>query len=394
MAVRLLSANEVSDLCLGKPAIRSISINDTVSDALSFLKAIPETYVSVWNCQHSLNHNKDCVCVGKLCMVHIICFLSKPINLKSPSIALQSPISVLVSHSADLVRHLNPHASLLEAIDAMYKGVQNVVIPIQDQNNSYSSKKKGVEKAPSLVDSNHDNKTNYTYCWLTQEDVIRYLLNSIGLFSRESSSPINTLNVIDTQNLLAIYYEDPASSALDLLNVSLINGSSVAIVNPQGKFVGEISPVMLNSCDEGLVPPIATLSAGDLMAFIDAGGPPEDLVKLVKERLEEKNLGAALELLVGDESGLLSWSSSSSSSSDEEFCSGKNWKLGGYSARVVRRSEAIVCYPWSSLLAVMIQALAHRVSYVWVVEEDGTLTGIVTFEGMLKVFREHLKTMS
>ncbi|KAK7246525.1 hypothetical protein RIF29_41394 [Crotalaria pallida] len=394
MAVaRLLSSNEVSDLCLGKPAIRSICIGDTVADALSFLKRTPDTYVSVWNCNchHSVNHHRDCVCIGKLCMVDVICFLSKPDKLKAPSLALQTPIAdLLVTNNSGLVRHLQPNASLLEAIDAMYEGVQNLVIPIQNQSNS-SSRKRGSEKTPSL-DSNLDN---YTYCWLSQEDVIRYLLNSIGLFSPAPSSPINTLNVIDTQNLLAIYYDDPASSALDLLAVALVNGSSVAILDPQGKFVGEISPVMLNSCDEGLVPPIATLSAGDLMAYIDAGGPPEDLVQLVKERLEEQNLGAALELLFGDEQGgLSSWSSFSSSSSDDDLSSGKNWKLGGYSARVVRRSEAIVCYPWSSLLAVMIQALAHRVSYVWVVEEDGTLTGIVTFEGMLKVFREHLISMS
>ena len=41
----------------------------------------------------------------------------------------------------------------------------------------------------------------------------------------------------------------------------------------------------------------------------------------------------------------------------------------------------------------MIQALAHRVSYVWVVEEDGKLSGIVTFSGILKVFREHVKAL-
>ncbi|KAE9599287.1 hypothetical protein Lal_00043930 [Lupinus albus] len=394
MAVRLFSSNEVSDLCLGKPAIRSLSLSDTVSDAISLLKKIPESYVSVWNCHHSLNHHRHCVCVGKLCMLHIICFLSKPHNVNALSLALQSPISLLLTESAALVRHLPPNASFLEAIDAMYEGVQNLVIPIVNQNHS-NSRKRGAEKS-QYIESNQDYKTKYKYCWLTQEDVIRYLLNSIGMFSPAPATPINTLNVIDTQNLLAINYDAPASSALDLLSLSLINGSSVAVIDSQGKFVGEISPLVLNSCDESIVPPIATLSAGDLMVYIDAGGPPEYLVQLVKERLEEHNLRAALEMLVGDETGQSSWSShSSSSSSDEEFCSGKNCKqLGVYSAKVVRRSEAVVCYPWSSLLAVMIQALAHRVGYVWVLEEDGTLTGIVTFEGMLKVFREHLKTMS
>ncbi|RDX61650.1 CBS domain-containing protein CBSX5, partial [Mucuna pruriens] len=389
MAARL-SGHELSDLCLGKPPLRSLSATDTVADALSFLKRIDDTYVSVWNCHHSFIRNRKqpltekrdtntkCTCIGKVCMVDIICFLSKPQNLSSPSAALHSPVSALIPDNSALVRHLQPTASLLEAIDVMYEGVQNLVVPIKNKVKCLDSK------------SLHDN--NSSYCWLSQEDVFRYLLNSIGVFSPLPGSPINTLGVIDTQNLFVVCYDDDASSALDLLALSLVYQSSVAIIDSHGKFVGEISPFILNSCDETVVPAIATLSAGDLTAYIDCGGPPEDLVQLVKERVQEKNL---LELL-GDETGLSlsSWSSfSSSCSSDEEFCSGKNWKHGGYSGRVARRAEAIVCYRWSSLVAVMIQALAHRVSYVWVVEEDGTLTGIVTFQGMLKVFRDQLKSM-
>ncbi|XP_057738173.1 CBS domain-containing protein CBSX5-like [Arachis stenosperma] len=400
MAVRLLSGHEVSDLCLGKPALRSLSITDTLADALSALKRIDDTFVSVWNCNHSLVRSHfpsppppqerckakedDCRCVGRLCMLDIICYLCKPENLSAPAAALRSPISLLITDHSALVSHLEPNASLLDAIDAMHEGAQNLVIPIQS---SISSRRKSVESLDSIF---HNN--NRSYCWVTQEDVIRYLLNAIAAFSPTPASPINTLNVIDDQNLFAVNYDDPASSALNLLLLSLIHQSSVAIVDPEGKFVGEISPFMLNSCDEAVAPALATLSAGDLMAYIDCGGPPEDLVQIVKERLEEQNLSAALELL-GDEGGLSSWSSFCSSSSEDDASSGKNWKLGGYSARVVRRSEAIVCYPWSSLVAVMIQALSHRVSYVWVVEDDGTLTGIVTFEGMLKVFREHLKSM-
>lgn len=160
-------------------------------------------------------------------------------------------------------------------------------------------------------------------------------------------------------------------------------------MDADGKLIGEISPFTLNSCDETVSAAIATLSAGDLMAYIDCGGPPEELVQTVKDRLEERNLGAFLELM--EEESIIT------SSSDDEFGGsgghGRSGRLGGYSARLVRRSEAIVCYPWSSLVAVMIQALAHRVSYVWVVEEDGSLAGIVTFVGVLKVFRERLKSM-
>ena len=134
MAVRLLSGHEVSDLCLGKPALRSLSLSDTLADALSALKRIDDSYVSVWSCRHSLARSEltrnatrhhetqnekgggceseveDCRCVGRVCMVDIICFLCRPENLSSPAAALRSPISALLPEDSGLVRHLEPNA--------------------------------------------------------------------------------------------------------------------------------------------------------------------------------------------------------------------------------------------------------------------------------------------
>ena len=87
MAVSLL-AREVSDLCLGKPVLKSLSICATVGDALSVLKRFGENYISVWNCDHHRHNNlseadkglEECRCVGKVCMVNIISFLCKEEN--------------------------------------------------------------------------------------------------------------------------------------------------------------------------------------------------------------------------------------------------------------------------------------------------------------------------
>ncbi|XP_022139821.1 CBS domain-containing protein CBSX5-like [Momordica charantia] len=390
MAVSLL-AREVSDLCLGKPALRSISISATVADALSVLTRIDEGYISVWSCgDHSSKANSElhCRCVGKVCMVDIICFLCRQENLLQPATALRSPISGLIHEDVGLVRHLEPHSSLMEAIDLILDGAHNLVIPIK----SSTSKRKNFLKKASSISSLHNDRE---YCWLAPEDIIRYLLNSIGLFSHAAASPINSFNIIDTNNVLAVHYDESALSILPLISQALIHQSSVAIVDLDDNLIGEISPFTLNFCDETVVAAIATLTAGELMAYIDCGGPPDDLVQLVKERLEEKNLEAVLEWVEEESSTTSSSSSSICSSSDDEFGSGsgRSGKIGGYSARVGRRSEAIVCYPWNSLVAVMIQALAHRVGYVWVIEEDGGLAGIVTFASMLSVFRDRLKSI-
>lgn len=396
MAVSLL-ARAVSDLCLGKPALRSLSVSATVGDALAALKRSDDAYLSVWSCDHHRNGSRskvdvnECKCIGKVCMVDLICFLCKEENLKNPGSALQEPVSVLVPKIPGLVRHLEPHASLLEAIDLILEGAQNLVIPI---HSPYTRKK--LMHKPSSNSTLHNNRE---YCWLTQEDIVRYLLNCIGLFCPTPNHTIESLNIIDTKSSLALCYDEPASSALPLISQSLVKQTSVAIVDNDGKLIGEISPYTLNSCDESVAAAIATLSAGDFMAYIDCRDPPEDLIRLVKERLEQRNLGSALELMeeeLGIFSSLSSSCSSYSSSSDEEFGLGplaRSGRIGGHSTRVVRRTDAIVCFPWSSLVAVMIQALSHRVSYAWVVEEDGTLVGVVTFAGMLNVFRERLKSM-
>lgn len=282
--------------------------------------------------------------------------------------------------------------SLLEAIDLMLEGAQNLVVPIK---NKLSSRRKQLQKLSPISPTNHNG---CEFCWLTQEDVIRFILSSIGLFSPIPALSIDSLGIIST-DVNAVDYHSPATLALEAISRSLIDQTSLAVVDSDGILIGEISPLTLGCCDETVAAAITTLSAGDLMAYIDCGGPPEYLVRVVKERLKEKGLEGMLEHF-NVSSNLLSYLSTSSSSDDESVAapkltrSGKHSRSISYSARMVRRAEAIVGHTKSSLVAVMIQALAHRVNYVWVIEDDSSLVGIVTFSDMLKVFREHLESMA
>lgn len=291
----------------------------------------------------------------------------------------------------DLLPEFIAFFSLLEAIDLILQGAQNLVVPIRS---SGSSRRKLYQKPQTSPITMHKG---CEYCWLTQEDVIRYLLSSIGLFSPIAALPIDTLRIIDT-DVPVIDYHTPASSSLPAILRSLRDQTSVAVVDESGALIGEISPFTLTCCDETVAAAIVTLSTGDLMAYIDCGGPPEEIVRMVETGLKQRKLEGMLE-----EFALVSPSTSSpsSSSSDDESLPspktalsrpGKYSRSGSYSARMVRRAEAIVCHPGSSLVAVMIQAIAHRVSYVWVIEDDCCLAGIVTFSSMLKIFREYLQS--
>lgn len=381
MAVTFLNRN-VSDLCVGKPALKRLSAEATVSEALSFLEKTGESHVSVWRCENLKGEGEECCCccVGKICMVDVIWFLCKCVNLDNRFKALETSVEQILPKGDFIVRHLAPNSSLLEAIDYILEGTQNLVIPIQDYISTKSRKTLNKSSSPSCKRCD-----GVEYCWITQEDVVRFLLSSVGVFSPMPTFSIESLNIIDC-NVMTIRYHDPAISALDSLTLAHIEQTSVAVVDDHNRLIGEISPSTLAYCDETAAAAIMTLSAGDLMAYIDCGGPPDDLVELVKVRLQEKKLGAVLELMDKE----FSWSSSSSSSasscsSDDEFGVCRNSGSVRYSSS--RRAEAITCYPSSSLVAVMIQALAHRASSVWVMDEDYTLIGCVTLKGILKVFR-------
>ena len=285
----------------------------------------------------------------------------------------------------------------MDAIDLILQGAQNLVVPLPTKN-SNTLRKKHLKPSTSTGSCHNGGRE---FCWLTQEDIIRFLLGSIGLFSPLPALSIETLKIISS-DVLAIDYDSPASSAVGAILHSLAKQTSVAIVDSEGIFIGEISPYTLACCDETVAAAITTLSSGDLMAYIDCGGPPEELVRIVKARLKEKNLVKMLEeftVLLSSNNDL----SSFSSSSDEESGlsprrtmprSGRYTRSFSYSARMVRRVEVMVCHSKSSLVAVMIQAIAHRVNYLWVVEDDCSLVGIVTFSSMLKVLRDHLETVS
>ncbi|XP_009760668.1 CBS domain-containing protein CBSX5 [Nicotiana tabacum] len=383
MAVNFLNRN-VSDLCVGKPALRPLPAAATIAEALAVLKKSGEANVSVWSCDHLKKvlegSNCECCCVGKICMVDVICFLCKNENLDNPSKALEAPVLQILPKGNHIVRHLAPNSSLLEAIDYILEGTQNLVIPIQKCVSTNT--RKTLSKSSSLSCKHHDG---VEYCWLTQEDIVRFLLNSVGVFSPMPTFSIESLNIIDN-NVMTVCYHDPAISALDSLALAHVEQTSVAVVDDHDKLIGEISLFTLAYCDEtAAAAAILTLSAGDLMAYIDCGGPPDDLIELVKTRLQEKKLGAVLELMDEEFSLSSSSSSASSCSSDDELGVCRNNVSGRYSS--ARRAEAITCYASSSLVAVMIQALAHRASSVWVMDEDNTLIGCVTFKGILKVFR-------
>lgn len=227
------------------------------------------------------------------------------------------------------------------------------------------------------------------FCWLTPEDFARFFFSSISLFSSVAHSSVTQLGLVRSADVLAVLHDDPAILSLPLIRRALAEQTSVAVVADDFTLIGEISPSTLTACDESAAAALAVLSAGDLMSYIDWGSCPSDVsIRGLKSLLRKKGMGGMVGLMEAV---------STSYSSDEEGEARKGPRrarsLGSYSSRMGRRSEeAIVCHPASSLVAVMMQALAHRVGYVWVVdEEDYGLVGIVVIRDILRVFRDQIE---
>lgn len=372
MAVSLLS-QEVADLCIGKPAVRTLPANATVGQALNALKSCEGVSALV-----VLDNRRKRT--GKICMVDILCFLCAKENTSSPAAALREPVSVLVSEQKETtaVHRIEPDSSVWEALDLILEGeARGLLVPIYSKN-----------------------KKSELACWLTQEDLVRFFFDSIYLFSPLASLSVTSLGLV-RPDVLSVRHHEPATSALPLVRSALADHASVAVVTDDGKLIGEISPSTLSACDETVAAAVACLSAGELMAYVDccSGGVlAGSVVAAVKSRLRENGMEGMIQLLEMD-------TTTSDVDYEETANSVKKMttttstrkprrtrSLGSYSARMGRRAEeAIVCHPESSLVAVMVQALAHRVSYVWVVREDDYgLVGIVTFQDVLRLLQEQL----
>ncbi|RLN18847.1 CBS domain-containing protein CBSX5-like [Panicum miliaceum] len=374
MAVSLL-ANEVSDLCIGKPAVRSLPLSAAAGELAAALRRVAHSGAAA--CVAVTGPAR--AVVGRVGLADVLCFLcTEPEALARPAAALAKPVSaILPKDGAGEVRRVDPRSSILEALDAVLSGAQVLAVPLRA-----GGRKKQLAGGAAAGD----------FCWLTQEDLVRYFLNSIGLFYHVAARSVSSLGLVRT-DFLSVRPGESALSAVPLIRRAVATETAVAVVTEDGHLVGEISPALLAACDETAAAAIATLSVADLMAYADYfGSPPEHILRAVKAGLKDKGLDAMLDLI--EDETLLSFSPlSASSSSDEE--TGRAQLRRPSSGSYGRRSaeEPVVCSPASSLVAVMVQALAHRVSYVWVLDEDDDcrLAGIVTFADVLRVFREQLQ---
>lgn len=460
MAFAFLS-HVVADLTLGKPALFWLPTTASIRDALWTLKELGDdaSDISIWECVAGDNTDLGvyadrfpggyamsgspqccdshghccCCCVGKVCMQKIICYLASDKSLGNLAEAVDAPVTALIpeDNCPDItIQHIDPRASLLEALQLIAEGAQNLVVPIAGHVSKFDQqikgevlqKKRDVKQYKSALPLLRRSHNGQAYCWLTHEDVLRFLLGSIRVFSPLPTMSIEDLGIIQT-NVSIVGLKNEAVSALEMIKAACLEMSAVAVVDnaddASGAFnlVGDISCNTLQACNETAAIALAMLSVGEFLTYVKdcwnlVNG---SMLDLIWERLSEK-LGELkgcghtnVPFSKAQEVSLFLqeielWDKPSSSDGEEsgsdsptgphEFspqCLSMQLRAAskvGYTTK--SRSGPICCNPKSSLVAVLLQALAYREHYVWVTGEDGRLLGIVTFRDVLNVMLNHV----
>ncbi|CAL5056923.1 unnamed protein product [Urochloa decumbens] len=409
MAATLLS-HVVSDLCIGRPRVLTLPPSTPVAAVLAALRGGADPFVFV-NAEPA-KRGAATVYV-KVTPADILCYLcGDASNLRDPAAALGRPVSAVaataIAGGHGLTHRVDPHTRLLDAIDVLLAdGCQGLLVPLHAR-----ARKRQQHHVPCSDDA---VASTPDCCVLTREDMVRHLFGSISHFSPVAALTVASLGLVRRDAAhYALHADADALDAIPLLRKAVADGTAVAVVADDGGYggalVGEICPAALACSDvEPAAAAFAALSAGDVMAYIDCSllshAPPEFLFRAIRAELRDRGLDAIAELMdaTGTASDLPlspSSASSASTSSDEDSPSalrGRRPRRMSSSGSFGWRSteDVVACHSGSSLVAVMAQALAHRVGYVWVVDEtSGALVGVVRFADVLAVLREHLGPQS
>ncbi|PUZ76749.1 hypothetical protein GQ55_1G315600 [Panicum hallii var. hallii] len=392
MAATLLS-HVVSDLCIGRPRVLTLPPSTPVAAALAALRAGADPFVFVDAEPAAYRAKRGAATVYvKVSVADVLCYVCGDAgNLRDPAAALGRPVSA-VAGGHGVTHRVDPQTRLLDAIDVLLTdGCQGLLVPLHAR----ARKRHHQVPSPDAVATSSD------CCVLTREDIVRHLFGSISHFSPVAALTVASLGLV-RRDVHAVHVDDDGLDAIPLLRRAVSNGTAVAVVADDGALVGEICPGVLVSCDvESVSAAFAALPAGDVMTYIDCSlthMPPEFLLRAIRAQLKDRGLDAIAELMDTADAASLPSSPSSSTSSDEDSPSvrgrrPRRMSSGSFGWRSTE--DVVACHSGSSLVAVMAQALAHRVGYVWVVDEtSGALVGVVRFADVLAVLREHLRPQS
>ncbi|KAK4763967.1 hypothetical protein SAY87_013405 [Trapa incisa] len=251
---------------------------------------------------------------------------------------MAGPVTAVIGHCLEGLSlwTLNPNTGILDCMELLSKGIHRALVPLESHADSIS--------AVELVDSAP------SYRMMSQMDVVRFLqghpFELEGLLSRS----VRELGAIN-RTVYAISDRTKVIHAIKSMRGALVN--AVPIVASEVDDAPENHCCLLNVTGDGRKL-VGTFSATDLRGC----------------------------LLVT----LQSWLYTSVLDFTEKISSSPPLHTGSHD-QAVRPREPVTCKNESSLAEVMEKAVDKHVHRVWVVDEQGLLTGVVSLTDMIRVLR-------
>ncbi|CAM8931530.1 hypothetical protein QQ045_023842 [Rhodiola kirilowii] len=392
----------VGDLTVGKPEMMEFVETDTIEAAIRAIGDSTEGGITVWkkrSVHPGFTENSEMRqqrFVGILNSLDIVSFLARDWCLNNQEMALKTPVSEVVVPDSSLLKEVDPATRLIDALELMKQGVRRLLVPKsvgwKGMSKRFSILYNGRwlnnidtssgDSANAILNTNKPT-TSYstairdTFCCLSREDVIRFLIDCLGALAPLPLASISSLETINP-NYSSIEASMPAINVTHKLPD---DPTAVAIVEhaPDGQYriIGEISASKLWKCDYlAAAWALANLTAGQFVMGVEdsmtSRNPPNFSVTSANGETLTNGGGARKPKKLF-------------SSRSIGFQNNPTSLSLGIRSMYRGRSAPLTCKVTNSLAAVMAQLLSHRASHVWVTEDDNedVLVGIVGYADIL-----------
>ncbi|CAL1377970.1 unnamed protein product [Linum trigynum] len=394
----------VGDLTVGKPELVELCETETIETAIRAIGDSTECGIPVWKRRLSLIETSEIRqqrFVGILNSLDIVAFLARQECLDDQDRAMKTPVSEVVVQNNSLLKQVDPATRLIDALEMMKQGVRRLLVPktkgwkrvskrfsmfyngrwlksLETPNSSSNTLTMNASNLPSS--SSPPTIPTDKFCCLSREDVIRFLIGCLGALAPIPLSSISSLGAINPNYSVV----DSSLPAIEATQMSPDDPSAVAVVEPgssdgRHKIIGEISASRLWKCDYlGAAWALANLSAGQfVMGVEDNHHTPRSSLPDFSVDLSSNGGGGSMR------ARKFSSRSVGFNAANTSFGAGRSMYRG--------RSAPLTCKVKSSLAAVMAQMLSHRVTHVWVTEDDteDVLVGVVGYADILATVTKH-----
>ncbi|CAA6667896.1 unnamed protein product [Spirodela intermedia] len=366
MAAPVLLHHVVGDLTLGKPDLVEFYDTETLEAAIKAISEQNEGAIAVWRNRGAQTPSipgedpKVTSFVGMLNSLDVVAFIARVGNHET---ALRSPVSEVVTPNSSLLKEVDPGTRLLDALEMMKQGVRRLLVRKTVAwkgmskrfsvvfNGRWMKSYESTVVAPAGTSSRPTSPSSSSFCCLSREDVVRFLISCLGALAPLPLTSITALGAVSPHYC----HVEASSPALEVAGKVPEDPCAIAVVETADdgaqKIIGEISAYKLWKCDYPAASwAMASFSAGQFVTGFEEEGvatPPGMAGFSVAAAAEERILGAA--------------------APGRGIEPGGGRGLGMYRGR----SSPLMCRRTSSLAAVMAQMLSHRATHVWVTEPAG-----------------------